>query len=137
MSGALFIDAVNQYGATLWPVDSEHNAIFQSMSPTLQSDIGRCDLDANGVSKILLTGSGGPFLDKPLHEFDAITPEMAVKHPNWSMGPKISIDSATMMNKGLEYIEARWLFNTKENSYRLLFTLNLLFIQWFNIKMVV
>ena len=112
MSGALLIDAVNQYGATLWPVDSEHNAIFQSMSPTLQSEIGRCDLDASGVSKILLTGSGGPFLDKPLHEFDAITPEMAVKHPNWSMGPKISIDSATMMNKGLEYIEARWLFNT-------------------------
>ena len=120
MSGALLIDAVNQYGATLWPVDSEHNAIFQSMSPTLQNEIGRCDLEANGVSKILLTGSGGPFLDKPLDEFDAISPEMAIKHPNWSMGPKISIDSATMMNKGLEYIEARWLFNTKKDQLQVI-----------------
>jgi len=120
MSGALLSDAVNQYGATLWPVDSEHNAIFQSMSPTLQNEIGRCDLEANGVSKILLTGSGGPFLDKPLDEFDAISPEMAIKHPNWSMGPKISIDSATMMNKGLEYIEARWLFNTKRDQLQVI-----------------
>ena len=115
MSGSLFIDAVHKYGATLWPVDSEHNAIFQSMSPTLQNDIGRCDLQGNGVSKILLTGSGGPFLTKPLNEFDKITPEIAIQHPNWSMGPKISIDSASMMNKGLEYIEARWLFNAKED----------------------
>lgn len=120
MSGALFIDAVEKYGATLWPVDSEHNAIFQSMSPSLQSTIGRCDLAGNGVSKILLTGSGGPFLTKPLNEFGRITPEVAIKHPNWSMGPKISIDSATMMNKGLEYIEARWLFNTSKEQLQVI-----------------
>ena len=120
MSGALFIDAVKQFGATLWPVDSEHNAIFQSMSPTLQKNIGHCDLTAGGVSKILLTGSGGPFLTKSLSEFSRITPSAAIKHPNWSMGPKISIDSATMMNKGLEYIEARWLFNTKKDQLQVI-----------------
>lgn len=114
MSGALLIDAVIKSGAKLWPVDSEHNAIFQSMSAALQRDIGCCDLASAGVSKILLTGSGGPFLNKPLIEFDSITPEVAIRHPNWSMGPKISIDSATMMNKGLEYIEARWLFNASK-----------------------
>lgn len=114
MSGSLLIDAVKKSGAKLWPVDSEHNAIFQSMSITLQQNIGRCDLAAAGVSKILLTGSGGPFLNKPLTEFESITPEVAIRHPNWSMGPKISIDSATMMNKGLEYIEARWLFNASK-----------------------
>lgn len=112
MSGALFINAVKESGARLLPVDSEHNAIYQSMSLPLQQSIGRCDLSAHGVEKILLTGSGGPFLNKPLSEFNQITPEMAIKHPNWSMGPKISVDSATMMNKGLEYIEAKWLFNT-------------------------
>jgi len=111
MSGQLFIDAVKKSGAKLWPVDSEHNAIFQALSPRLQNDIGHCQLATEGVSKILLTGSGGPFLTKPLAEFSAITPAQAIKHPNWSMGQKISIDSATMMNKGLEYIEARWLFN--------------------------
>ena len=120
MSGALFIDAVKKSGATLWPVDSEHNAIFQSMSPNLQQTIGHCDLTAEGVSKILLTGSGGPFLTKPLHEFSSITPDVAIKHPNWSMGPKISIDSATMMNKGLEYIEARWLFNTNKDQLQVI-----------------
>ncbi|HEY5715826.1 MAG TPA: 1-deoxy-D-xylulose-5-phosphate reductoisomerase, partial [Psychromonas sp.] len=110
-----FIDAVKKSGAKLWPVDSEHNAIYQALSPKLQNTIGACDLQGEGVSKILLTGSGGPFLEKPLAEFSSITPAQAVKHPNWSMGKKISIDSATMMNKGLEYIEARWLFNaTKE-----------------------
>lgn len=113
MSGALFIDAIKKSGAKLLPVDSEHNAIYQSMSLSLQESIGFCDLDAHGVDKILLTGSGGPFLTKPLHEFSDITPEAAIKHPNWNMGPKISVDSATMMNKGLEYIEAKWLFNTK------------------------
>lgn len=111
MSGALFIDAVIKSGAKLWPVDSEHNAIFQALSVNLQNSIGSCDLQGHGVSKILLTGSGGPFLEKPLASFSQITPAEAVKHPNWSMGKKISIDSATMMNKGLEYIEARWLFN--------------------------
>ena len=114
MSGAFFINAVKKSGAKLWPVDSEHNAIYQALSPSLQNTIGACDLQGEGVSKILLTGSGGPFLEKPLVEFSAITPAQAVKHPNWSMGHKISIDSATMMNKGLEYIEARWLFNANK-----------------------
>ena len=111
MSGKLLIDAAKKSGSKLWPVDSEHNAIYQALSPTLQDTIGHCELQSEGVSKILLTGSGGPFLTKTLSSFSQITPEQAVKHPNWSMGKKISIDSATMMNKGLEYIEARWLFN--------------------------
>ena len=115
MSGALFIDAVIKSGAKLWPVDSEHNAIFQALSTGLQNSIGACDLQGQGVSKILLTGSGGPFLEKPLSLFSQITPAEAIKHPNWSMGKKISIDSATMMNKGLEYIEARWLFNATKD----------------------
>ena len=120
MSGALFIDAVKKSGAKLWPVDSEHNAIYQALSPKLQNTIGACDLSGEGVSKILLTGSGGPFLEKPLAEFSAITPAQAVKHPNWSMGKKISIDSATMMNKGLEYIEARWLFNANKEQLQII-----------------
>lgn len=111
MSGALFIDAAIKSGAKLWPVDSEHNAIFQALSPNLQNSIGACDLQGEGVSKILLTGSGGPFLERPINSFLEVTPAQAINHPNWSMGQKISIDSATMMNKGLEYIEARWLFN--------------------------
>ncbi len=113
MSGQLFMDAVKSSGAKLWPVDSEHNAIYQALSATLQETLGYCDLSGQGVRKILLTGSGGPFINKPLNEFSFITPQQAVRHPNWSMGKKISVDSATMMNKGLEYIEARWLFNTR------------------------
>ena len=109
--GQLFIDAVKNYGAKLLPVDSEHNAIFQSLPPEAQEKIGFCPLPELGVSKIILTGSGGPFRYTPLEQFTNITPEQAVAHPNWSMGKKISVDSATMMNKGLEYIEARWLFN--------------------------
>lgn len=120
MSGQLFIDAVKKSGAKLWPVDSEHNAIYQALSPALQNTIGHCDLRAEGVSKILLTGSGGPFLNKSLSEFPTITPAQAVKHPNWSMGQKISIDSATMMNKGLEYIEARWLFNASREQIQVI-----------------
>ncbi|MCW8331339.1 1-deoxy-D-xylulose-5-phosphate reductoisomerase [Photobacterium sp. SDRW27] len=113
MSGQMFIDACQQYGAELLPVDSEHNAIFQSLPAEIQRAMGHCDLDAHGVSKILLTGSGGPFRYTDVSELASVTPEMAIAHPNWSMGPKISVDSATMMNKGLEYIEARWLFNAK------------------------
>ncbi|AGH81981.1 1-deoxy-D-xylulose 5-phosphate reductoisomerase [Psychromonas sp. CNPT3] len=120
MSGQLFIDAVKSSGAKLWPVDSEHNAIYQALSPRLQDTLGYCDLSAEGVNKILLTGSGGPFLNKPLTEFSTITPAQAIKHPNWSMGQKISIDSATMMNKGLEYIEARWLFNTSSDQLQVI-----------------
>lgn len=108
MSGDLFLKAVRENGAELLPVDSEHNAIFQSLPPEVQQG---AELSPAGVRKILLTGSGGPFLERDLSTFDVITPEMAVAHPNWSMGAKISVDSATMMNKGLEFIEARLLFN--------------------------
>ncbi|WP_203524867.1 1-deoxy-D-xylulose-5-phosphate reductoisomerase [Pasteurella multocida] len=109
--GQLFIDAVRESQAQLLPVDSEHNAIFQSLPPEAQRQIGFCPLSELGISKIVLTGSGGPFRYTPLEQFEQITPAQAVAHPNWSMGKKISVDSATMMNKGLEYIEARWLFN--------------------------
>ena len=109
--GQIFIDEAKKSDAKLLPVDSEHNAIFQSLPVEAQNKIGFCPLAELGVSKIILTGSGGPFRTKLLNEFDAITPAQAVAHPNWSMGKKISVDSATMMNKGLEYIEARWLFN--------------------------
>ncbi len=111
MSGRLFMDAAQQYGARVLPVDSEHNAIFQCLPAETQSALGRCDLSAAGVDKILLTGSGGPFRYTPVNKLSAVTPEQAVAHPNWSMGRKISVDSATMMNKGLEFIEAKWLFN--------------------------
>ncbi|WP_116472482.1 1-deoxy-D-xylulose-5-phosphate reductoisomerase [Zobellella maritima] len=111
MSGELFIEAVAQSGAQLLPVDSEHNAIFQCLPTALQQAPGKGSLSAAGVSKILLTGSGGPFRYTPVEQLNQVTPAQAVAHPNWSMGPKISVDSATMMNKGLEYIEARWLFN--------------------------
>ncbi len=111
MSGELFIRAVQQHGATLLPIDSEHNAIFQCLPAALQQHCYQSDLQAAGIAKILLTGSGGPFRQTPLSHFDQITPEQAVAHPNWTMGKKISVDSATMMNKGLEFIETRWLFN--------------------------
>lgn len=111
MSGELFINAVKQHQATLLPIDSEHNAIFQCLPASLQAGCYQGDLDKAGIAKILLTGSGGPFRQTPLAEFATITPAQAVAHPNWSMGRKISVDSATMMNKGLEFIEARWLFN--------------------------
>ena len=107
MSGPLFMDEVRAHGAELLPVDSEHNAIFQC----LPGQRGR-DLAALGVSKILLTASGGPFRDTPLAELPYVTPVQACAHPNWVMGRKISVDSATMMNKGLEVIEACWLFDT-------------------------
>ncbi|MFD0965685.1 1-deoxy-D-xylulose-5-phosphate reductoisomerase [Seminibacterium arietis] len=109
--GQLFIEEVKKNNAKLLPVDSEHNAIFQSLPPQAQQQIGFCPLSQLGISKIVLTGSGGPFRNRTIDTFDNITPEQAIAHPNWSMGKKISVDSATMMNKGLEYIEARWLFN--------------------------
>ncbi|MDD0823130.1 1-deoxy-D-xylulose-5-phosphate reductoisomerase [Mannheimia sp. AT1] len=118
--GQIFIDEARKSGAKLLPVDSEHNAIFQSLPPEAQQKVGFCPLSELGVSKIILTGSGGPFRTKPLSEFDAITPAQAVAHPNWSMGKKISVDSATMMNKGLEYIEARWLFNASEDEMEII-----------------
>lgn len=118
--GQIFIDEAHRTGSKLLPVDSEHNAIFQSLPPEAQQKVGFCPLSELGVSKIILTGSGGPFRNKPLLEFDAITPAQAVAHPNWSMGKKISVDSATMMNKGLEYIEARWLFNASEDEMEII-----------------
>ena len=108
MSGELFMAAVRQYGAELLPIDSEHNAIFQSLPAACQQGEA---LASQGVTQILLTGSGGPFRTRALESFEHITPAEAVAHPNWSMGQKISVDSATMMNKGLEFIEAHWLFS--------------------------
>lgn len=105
MSGRLFMDAVQASGAVLLPIDSEHNAIFQCLPVAY----GR-EPEQHGVARILLTASGGPFLNRPLDTLDHVTPEEAVAHPNWVMGRKISVDSATMMNKGLEVIEAHWLF---------------------------
>lgn len=106
MSGRIFMDTVRQNGATLLPIDSEHNAIFQSLPRNFSDDLG-----AVGVKRILLTASGGPFRTVPLSELDKVTPQQACAHPNWVMGRKISVDSASMMNKGLEVIEAHWLFN--------------------------
>ena len=107
MSGQLFMTAVADSGATLLPIDSEHNAIFQC----LPHDFSRaCGADGHGIAKIILTASGGPFLARAADTLDGVTPEEAVAHPNWVMGRKISVDSATMMNKGLEVIEAAWLF---------------------------
>jgi 1-deoxy-D-xylulose-5-phosphate reductoisomerase len=102
MCGAVFMHEVASNGATLLPIDSEHNAVFQCM-PTH---------DRAGVRRILLTASGGPFRCMPLDQLDHVTPDQACAHPNWEMGRKISVDSATMMNKGLEVIEAHWLFDT-------------------------
>ena len=106
MSGQLLIDAVNDSGAELLPIDSEHNAIFQC----LPEKFSYGQLERNGIEKILLTGSGGPFLEYALDKLDDVTVQEACHHPNWSMGQKISVDSATMMNKGLEFIEACRLF---------------------------
>jgi 1-deoxy-D-xylulose-5-phosphate reductoisomerase len=112
MAGGLFTRAVAESGAVLLPIDSEHNAIFQCL-PNHRADY-LCDgLASSGVRKILLTASGGPFRNTPLDELAAVTPEQACAHPNWSMGQKISVDSATMLNKGLELIEACWLFNAR------------------------
>jgi len=107
MSGKLFMDTIHESGAELLPIDSEHNAIFQSMPVNFIDG-----LTETGVEKIFLTASGGPFRSTPIDELEAVTPEQACAHPNWDMGRKISVDSATMMNKGLEVIEACWLFDT-------------------------
>ncbi|MGM0905201.1 MAG: 1-deoxy-D-xylulose-5-phosphate reductoisomerase [Pseudomonadota bacterium] len=111
MSGQLFIDHAQRSGAKIIPVDSEHNAIFQCLPQAAQQLVGTMALAEHGIQHLLLTGSGGPFRDIPLEELSKQTPGAACNHPNWSMGRKISVDSATMLNKGLEYIEARWLFN--------------------------
>ena len=102
MAGELFVKTAKKTGAKLLPTDSEHNAIFQALH----------DEPPERIARLILTASGGPFRDLPLEEFEKITLAEALNHPNWVMGRKISIDSATMMNKGLEIIEAHWLFNT-------------------------
>ncbi len=112
MAGGLFTRAVAEHGATLLPIDSEHNAIFQCL-PNHRANYLADGLQSSGVRKILLTASGGPFRNTPLADLKSVTPEQACAHPNWSMGQKISVDSATMLNKGLELIEACWLFNTR------------------------
>ncbi len=110
MSGRLFMEAVHEAGAVLLPIDSEHNAVFQCLPPPAANGAGE-GLAAAGVRRILLTGSGGPFRRRAPEDLASVTPEEACAHPNWSMGRKISVDSATMMNKGLEVIEACWLFD--------------------------
>jgi 1-deoxy-D-xylulose-5-phosphate reductoisomerase len=103
MAGNLVMDAVRRSGVRLLPIDSEHSAIFQALEAGRRQDVGR----------IILTASGGPFREKQQHDLRSVTPEQALAHPNWDMGRKISIDSATLMNKGLEVIEARWLFDVE------------------------
>ncbi len=108
IAGEILMSAAAASGALLLPIDSEHNAIFQCMPTGYEHG-----LDQVGVERILLTASGGPFRDRPLAELERVTPDQACAHPNWRMGRKISVDSATMMNKGLELIEACWLFGTR------------------------
>lgn len=112
MSGQLFMDEVKHSGAELLPIDSEHNAIFQCL-PALGTHFEKSSLPGSGVNKVLLTASGGPFRGFSLEQLRQVTPEQAVAHPNWSMGQKISVDSASLMNKGLELIEACWLFSVQ------------------------
>lgn len=112
-AGPVFMDAVRKHGATLIPIDSEHSAVLQALPPGFSGDLA-----AAGVRRILLTASGGPFRETPLEQLQHVTPEQACAHPNWVMGRKISVDSATMMNKGLEVIEARWLFNASEQQIK-------------------
>ncbi|MDM8558881.1 1-deoxy-D-xylulose-5-phosphate reductoisomerase [Thiotrichales bacterium HSG14] len=117
MSGQLFMEAVWQHQAELLPIDSEHNAIFQCLpntqTPTVAVENNPEKIQSGGVRRILLTASGGPFRTYSLEQLHEVTPEQACAHPNWKMGKKISVDSATMMNKGLELIEACWLFSTE------------------------
>ena len=106
MAGRIFMDVVKSHHATLLPIDSEHNAIHQSLPERFSGNLAE-----DGIRRILLTASGGPFRRSSLAELENVTPAQACAHPNWDMGRKISVDSATMMNKGLEVIEAHWLFN--------------------------
>mgnify|MGYP001814904405 FL=1 len=115
IAGEIFIAEARRNNADVLPVESEHNAIFQSLPPGFESG-----LDEAGVDKIILTASGGPFLDMPADELCQVTPKQACAHPNWDMGRKISVDSATLMNKGLEVIEARWLFHAHPDQIEVL-----------------
>ncbi|URJ25341.1 1-deoxy-D-xylulose-5-phosphate reductoisomerase [Candidatus Blochmannia ocreatus (nom. nud.)] len=118
--GKFFMQEAETHNATILPIDSEHNAIFQNLPIKCQKNLGRFPLSKYGISKIVLTASGGVFRKIPQEQLSSVTPEQACTHPNWSMGNKISVDSATMMNKGLEYIEARYLFNAKSNEIQIL-----------------
>jgi 1-deoxy-D-xylulose-5-phosphate reductoisomerase len=113
MAGSLFMQAIAKSGATLLPIDSEHNAIFQVMPKQHHAQLNNTPLQTLGVKRILLTASGGPFREASDEGLQNVTPAQALNHPNWVMGPKITIDSATLMNKGLEVIEAHWLFNAR------------------------
>jgi len=115
IAGEVFVAEAKRNQAQILPVDSEHNAIFQALPQGFEAGLG-----GSGVEKIILTASGGPFLDVPAEELSRVTPEQACDHPNWSMGRKISVDSATLMNKGLEVIEARWLFNARPDQIEVL-----------------
>jgi 1-deoxy-D-xylulose-5-phosphate reductoisomerase len=115
IAGEVFMAEARRTGAPVLPVDSEHNAIFQSLPAGFENG-----LEAAGVETIILTASGGPFLDLPTERLAAVTPEEACAHPNWDMGRKISVDSATLMNKGLEVIEARWLFHAHPDQIEVL-----------------
>jgi len=115
MAGPVFMAEVHAHQAKLLPIDSEHNAIFQSLP-----DIHSSDFEKSGITRILLTASGGPFLQTPVSRLGEVTPDQACAHPNWVMGRKISVDSATMMNKGLEVIEAHWLFGAPPNRIEVL-----------------
>ncbi|MGA7950282.1 MAG: 1-deoxy-D-xylulose-5-phosphate reductoisomerase [Thiobacillaceae bacterium] len=115
VAGRVFMDAIRDSGAELLPIDSEHNAIFQALPKDFAGD-----LSAAGVRKIWLTASGGPFRTMSAEEMSKVSPEQAVAHPNWVMGKKISVDSASMMNKGLEIIEAHWLFNAQAEEIQVL-----------------
>jgi 1-deoxy-D-xylulose-5-phosphate reductoisomerase len=108
MAGALMTDTIAKHGATLLPIDSEHNALYQCLPSCNDTVTG---VNTRGVASLTLTASGGPFLHTPVEQLQNITPDEACAHPRWSMGRKISVDSASMMNKGLEVIEAHWLFN--------------------------
>ncbi|QIE01962.1 1-deoxy-D-xylulose-5-phosphate reductoisomerase [Buchnera aphidicola] len=118
--GDLFMKALASNGAKIFPIDSEHSAIFQVLPLNIQNKIGLTDLTKCGVDHIILTGSGGPFYHFSDSDLSYVTPNQTCAHPNWSMGKKISVDSATMMNKGLEYVEAKWLFNALELEIKIL-----------------
>jgi len=127
MTGSLFMQAVADSGAELLPIDSEHNAIFQCLPVNTQQTSTRGGnqwqertIEQSGIARILLTGSGGPFRETPVSDLVTVTPDQACAHPNWSMGRKISVDSATMMNKGLEFIEACWLFDARPDQIEIL-----------------
>lgn len=118
--GKIFFDEVKKYQSQILPIDSEINAIFQMLPKEFHTNLGFFDLTKIGIDEITLTGSGGPFLTTPISELKSVTPKEACRHPNWSMGKKISVDSATMINKGFEYVETRYCFNIEFDQINIL-----------------